>query len=768
MLSQNLEKTLHRAMTFAADRGSELVTLEHLLFALVDDQDASELLIACSINLDKLKNDLLEFFVNTIDSQSSNDSLDIQPTVSFQRVLQRALVHVQSSGRKQANGANVIIAMFAERESHAVWLLANQGMTRLDAVSFVSHGTSKNPSISKFKEVSGVENEEKEIESDSKALDKYAKALVESARAGKIDPLVGRNKEVERCIQVLCRRTKNNPLMVGDPGVGKTAIAEGLARKIAMSEVPDVLQKSEIFSLDMGSLLAGTRYRGDFEERLKAIISEIESIDNAILFIDEIHTIVGAGATSGGSMDASNLLKPALQSGSLKCIGSTTYKEYRNYFEKDRALARRFQKVDIEEPSISDSISILNGLKSIYEKHHNVKYTPDAIKTAVELSAKFINDRKLPDKAIDVIDECAAAQKLNIKSKRKPVIDTIDIENTISKIARIPSRNVSRDDKNLLANIGTDLKRLVFGQDKAIEALASSIKLSRAGLREPDKPVGNYLFTGPTGVGKTEVARQLALALGVKLTRFDMSEYMERHAVSRLIGSPPGYVGFDQGGLLTEAVDQNPHTVILLDEIEKAHPDVFNILLQIMDHGKLTDNNGKAVDFKSSILIMTSNAGAVELSKHAIGFEKEGREGADTEAVEKIFTPEFRNRLDSIIAFEKLSRPTMLKVVDKFIMQLEGQLVEKGVSIILSKEAKYWLAQKGYEPAYGARPLSRVVQDNIKKPLADMLLFGKLVNGGELEVSLKENKLCLFVNNESIQKKKTKPKYNKSKKVTVD
>ena len=768
MLSQNLEKTLHRAMTFAADRGSELVTLEHLLFALVDDQDASEVLIACSIDLEKLKNDLLGFLVDTIDNQSSNDTNDIQPTVSFQRVLQRALVHVQSSGRKEANGANVIIAMFAERESHAVWLLANQGMSRLDAVSYISHGAAKNPSMSKSREVDGTENNEKEIGSSKTALEKYTKALVESARAGNIDPLVGRDKEVERCIQVLCRRTKNNPLMVGDPGVGKTAIAEGLARKIAMSEVPDVLQKSEIFSLDMGSLLAGTRYRGDFEERLKSIISEIEAIDNAILFIDEIHTIVGAGATSGGSMDASNLLKPSLQSGGLKCIGSTTYKEYRNYFEKDRALSRRFQKVDIEEPNIPDTISILNGLQSIYEKHHNVKYTANAIKAAVELSAKYINDRKLPDKAIDVIDECAAAQKLKTKSKRKPVIDVVEIENTISKIARIPSRNISRDDKNLLANISSDLKRLVFGQDKAIEALASSIKLSRAGLREPEKPVGNYLFTGPTGVGKTEVARQLALALGVKLTRFDMSEYMERHAVSRLIGSPPGYVGFDQGGLLTEAVDQNPHTVILLDEIEKAHPDVFNILLQIMDHGKLTDNNGKSVDFKSSILIMTSNAGAMELSKNAIGFEKEGREGADTEAVEKIFTPEFRNRLDSIIAFEKLSRSTMLKVVDKFIMQLEGQLVEKGVSITLSKEAKNWLTVKGYDPAYGARPLSRVVQEYIKKPLADIMLFGDLINGGELEVNLKDDKLCLTVNNQSVSNKNRNTKNNKSSKVLAD
>ena len=757
MLSENLEQSLHRAMTYAADRGAELVTLEHLLFALIDDSDAIELLSACSVDLKRLKSELDDFMVNTLDKQIVEKSQDIQPTVSFQRVLQRALVHVQSSGRKQANGANVIIAMFAERESHAVWLLSNQGMTRLDAVSFVSHGTSKNPSFSSSKE-SNIGNEENENSNSFKALEKFSKPLVSLAREGKIDPLVGREKEVERCIQVLCRRTKNNPLLVGDPGVGKTAIAEGLAFQIANAQVPEVLEKYEIYSLDMGSLLAGTRYRGDFEERLKAIISEIEEIDNSILFIDEIHTIVGAGATSGGSMDASNLLKPALQSGQLKCMGSTTYKEYRNYFEKDRALSRRFQKVDVEEPSLADTILILNGLKSIYESHHKIKYSSSSLKAAAELSQKYINDRKLPDKAIDVMDETAAAQKLISKSKRKKTIGVKEVEETVSKMARVPSRSISRDDKTLLSNIESDLKRLVFGQQEPIETLSAAIKLSRAGLREPDKPVGNYLFTGPTGVGKTEVARQLALALGVKLTRFDMSEYMERHSVSRLIGAPPGYVGYDQGGLLTEAVDQNPHTVILLDEIEKAHPDLFNILLQVMDHGKLTDNNGKTVDFKSCILIMTSNAGATELSKSAIGFAREGREGADTEAVERIFTPEFRNRLDAIIPFSPLSLETMIHVVDKFIMQLEAQLQEKGVSIILGNKAKKWLAEKGYKPAYGARPLARVVQEHIKKPLADMILFGELTMGGEVFVDVKNDKIT--IKNQNKLRTKTKKVLN--------
>ena len=757
MLSENLENSLHRAMTYAAERGSELVTLEHLLYALIDDDDASDLMEACSIDLEKLKLELDEFIKITLDKQINNKTEDIQPTISFQRVLQRALVHVQSSGRKQANGANVIIAMFAERESHAVWLLSNQGMSRLDAVSYISHGQSKNPKFIKNDLNANSENNNDNKEQNNKVLEKFSRALVAEAKKGKIDPLIGRNGEVDRCIQILCRRVKNNPLLVGDPGVGKTAIAEGLARKIANFEVPEVLENCEIFSLDLGALLAGTRYRGDFEERLKAIIEKIEEIDNAILFIDEIHTIVGAGATSGGSMDASNLLKPALQSGKLKCIGSTTYKEFRNYMEKDRALARRFQKVDVDEPNLSDTVLILNGLKNTYENYHKIKYGSGAIKAAAELSSKYITDRKLPDKAIDVIDETAAAQNLIPKSKRKKIITVKDIENTISKMAKIPSRNMSKDDKYILSTMSQDLKRLVFGQDKAIDSLSASIKLSRAGLREPEKPIGSYLFTGPTGVGKTEVVRQLALSLGVKLTRFDMSEYMEKHSVSRLIGAPPGYVGYDQGGLLTEAVSQNPHTVILLDEIEKAHPDLFNILLQIMDHGKLTDNNGKTVDFKSTILVMTSNAGALELSKSALGFVREGREGADTEAVEKLFSPEFRNRLDAIIPFSKLSKDTMLLVVDKFIMQLEAQLSEKNVNIILSNDARSWLAINGYDQAYGARPLSRLVQEKVKVPLADMILFGDLVNGGEIKVSVKDKQLFLEVlklqtNNQKIPK----------------
>ena len=771
MLSENLEQSLHMAMTCAADRGAELVTLEHLLYALIDDNDASELLSACSIDLKRLKSELEGFMTNTLDKQNESQSEDIQPTVSFQRVLQRALVHVQSSGRKQANGANVIIAMFAERESHAVWLLANQGMTRLDAVTYISHGTSKNPSFSKVKDVNRVGTDENEKENGIKALEKFSKPLVALAKEGKIDPLIGREKEVDRCIQVLCRRTKNNPLLAGDPGVGKTAIAEGLALRIANHQVPEKLEKCEIFSLDMGALLAGTRYRGDFEERLKAVISEIEDLENSILFIDEIHTIVGAGATSGGSMDASNLLKPALQAGNLKCMGSTTYKEFRNYFEKDRALSRRFQKVDVEEPSLADTIKILNGLKSVYESYHNIKYSSSSLKAAAELSQKYINDRKLPDKAIDVIDETAAAQNLIPKSKRKKIIGVKEVEDAVSKMARVPSRSINSDDKSLLFNIENDLKRLVFGQDPAIESLASAIKLSRAGLREPEKPVGNYLFTGPSGVGKTEVARQLALALGVKLTRFDMSEYMERHSVSRLIGAPPGYVGYDQGGLLTEAVDQNPHTVILLDEIEKAHPDLFNVLLQIMDHGKLTDNNGKIVDFKSSILIMTSNAGAMELSKSAIGFARQGREGADTEAIEKIFSPEFRNRLDAVIPFSPLSSETMKFVVDKFVMQLEAQLEEKGVSIILSEEARKWLSRKGHEPTYGARPLARVIQEYIKKPLADMILFGDLVSGGDVLISLKDNKLTIQNQSKKLDanllKKNKDPKVNLKRKTVL-
>ena len=653
--------------------------------------------------------------------------------------------------------------MFSERDCYAVYLLQKQDMKRLDAVSFISHGLAKDPNYSKSTTPSGADNEIEDADNkkSEKALDKYAVNLNEKAAEGKVDPLIGRQSELDRTIQVLCRRTKNNPLLVGDPGVGKTAIAEGLADKVVNGNVPEVLLNSEIYALDMGALLAGTRYRGDFEERLKAVMKEIEKNENAILFIDEIHTIIGAGATSGGAMDASNLLKPALQNGSLKCIGSTTYKEYRGYFDKDRALVRRFQKIDVPEPNVEDTIKILMGLKSRYEKHHNLKFTNNAIKTAVELSARYINDRKLPDKAIDVIDETAAAQMLKNKSKRKKIIGKAEIEETIALIARIPPRNVSTDDRKALSKLEDDLKRMVYGQDKAVSELVSSIKLSRAGLREGEKPVGCYLFSGPTGVGKTEVAKQLAEATGVKLIRFDMSEYMERHTVSRLIGAPPGYVGFDQGGLLTDAVDQNPHSVLLLDEIEKAHPDLFNLLLQVMDHGKLTDNNGKSVDFRNTILIMTTNAGAQELSKAAIGFKQENREGADSEAIDKLFAPEFRNRLDAIIPFGYLPLEVVRMVVDKFIMQLEAQLSEKGVSVVLTDKARDWLATKGYDKTFGARPLGRVIQEHIKKPLAEELLFGRLVDGGVVYVDLSKDKLTLKTEGSASKDKKED---NRSKK----
>ena len=648
--------------------------------------------------------------------------------------------------------------MFSERDCYAVYLLQKQDMKRLDAVSFMSHGLAKDPNYSKSSSSSGVDDKTENLENKKaeKALEKYAVNLNEKAAEGKIDPLIGRQTELDRTIQVLCRRTKNNPLLVGDPGVGKTAIAEGLADKVVKGNVPDVLLNSEIYALDMGSLLAGTRYRGDFEERLKAVMKEVELNENAILFIDEIHTIIGAGATSGGAMDASNLLKPALQNGGLKCIGSTTYKEYRGYFDKDRALVRRFQKIDVAEPNVEDTIKILMGLKSKYEEHHKLKFTNIAIKTAVELSSRYINDRKLPDKAIDVIDETAAAQMLKAKSKRKKIIGKIEIEETVALIARIPPRNVSTDDRKALSKLEDDLKRMVYGQDKAVTELVSSIKLSRAGLREVEKPVGSYLFSGPTGVGKTEVARQLAEATGVKLIRFDMSEYMERHTVSRLIGAPPGYVGFDQGGLLTDAVDQNPHSVLLLDEIEKAHPDLFNLLLQVMDHGKLTDNNGKSIDFRNTILIMTTNAGAQELSKAAIGFKQENREGADTEAIDKLFAPEFRNRLDAIIPFGYLPLEVVRMVVDKFIMQLEAQLSEKGVSVVLSDKARDWLASEGYDKTFGARPLGRVIQEHIKKPLAEELLFGRLVDGGIVNVDFLKNKLVLKTEGSNNKDKKNK------------
>ena len=742
MLSRELEETLRRAMSNAASCSHEFATLEHLLLALTEDSDALEVLHACNVDIDELVKKLGEFIeIELASIVDPEGNVDVQPTASFQRVIQRAIIHTQSSGREVATGANVLVSIFSERESHAVWFLKSLNMTRLDAVSFISHGADSSIAKSQSEDQAG-----ETIGEDGKdPLSQFAVNLIAKAAAGRIDPLIGRSRELDRTIQVLCRRTKNNPLYVGDPGVGKTAIAEGLALRIYEGNVPDVLATAVIYSLDMGQLLAGTRYRGDFEERLKAVMKAVADDENAILFIDEIHTVIGAGATSGGAMDASNLLKPALQEGTLRCIGSTTYKEYRGHFEKDRALVRRFQKIDVAEPTIPDTIKILNGLKSRYEDHHKVRFTGAALKTAVDLSARYINDRKLPDKAIDVIDEAAAAQNLLPPSRRRQTIGQKEIEATVATMARIPSKHVSRDDKAVLASLETDLKRMVFGQDPAITALASAIKLSRAGLRDAEKPVGNYLFSGPTGVGKTEVARQLAETLGIKLMRFDMSEYMERHTVSRLIGAPPGYVGFDQGGLLTDAVDQTPHAVLLLDEIEKAHPDLFNILLQVMDHGKLTDNNGKTVDFRNVILIMTTNAGAQELSRSAIGFNRTHNEGADIEAIEKMFTPEFRNRLDAIIPFAPLGKDVIRLVVDKFVMQLDAQLADRNVEIELSEAAMDWLAERGYDAKYGARPLARVVQEHIKKPLADEMLFGGLFGGGLVFVDVADDALTVKV-----------------------
>ncbi len=746
MLSRNLEKTLHRALAYANERRHEYATLEHLLLALTEDQDAVAVLRACTVDLEKLRRDLLGYVDNELVNLVSTHVEDAKPTASFQRVLQRAAIHVQSSGREEVTGANVLVAMFAERESHAVYFLQEQDMTRFDAVNYISHGIAKAPGRSETRRVQGAEEEERSNEKQQKrghdALDAYCVNLNKKAKNGKIDPLIGREAEVDRTIQILCRRSKNNPLYVGDPGVGKTAIAEGLARRIVQKEVPEVLLNATIYALDMGALLAGTRYRGDFEERLKAVLGELEAMPGAVLFIDEIHTVIGAGATSGGAMDASNLLKPALASGAIRCIGSTTYKEYRNYFEKDRALVRRFQKIDVNEPTVEDSVKILRGLKPYYERHHKVRYTADAIRAAVELSHRYIGDRKLPDKAIDVIDEVGAAQMLVPEGKRRKTITAKEVEAVIATMARIPPKSVSRDDKEVLKNLDRDLKTMVFGQDRAIEALVAAIKLARAGLRDPEKPIGSYLFSGPTGVGKTEVARQLARTLGIELTRFDMSEYMERHTVSRLIGAPPGYVGFDQGGLLTDAVDQHPHSVLLLDEIEKAHPDLFNILLQVMDYGKLTDHNGKTVDFRNVILIMTTNAGAAEMARPAIGFGGEARTGDDEEAINRLFTPEFRNRLDTIISFSALSPETIGRVVDKFILQLEEQLADRNVTIELDDAARAWLAQKGYDPLFGARPLGRIIQEHVKKPLAEELLFGKLTKGGTVRVTRDGEKLA--------------------------
>ncbi len=744
MLSRNLEQTLHRALALASERRHEYATLEHLLMALTEDQDAIAVLRACGVELERIRSELTEFLDTELSGLVTSRVADPKPTAGFQRAVQRAAIHVQSSGREEVTGANVLVALFSERESHAVYFLQGHDMTRLDAVNYISHGIAKVPGQSQPNRVKGVEEEisttEKVTGKTNEALDLYCVNLNQKALDGRIDPLIGREAEIERTIQILCRRNKNNPLFVGDPGVGKTALAEGLARKIVNSEVPEVLRNATIFALDMGTLLAGTRYRGDFEERLKAVIAELESTDGAVLFIDEIHTVIGAGATSGGSMDASNILKPSLQSGLMRCMGSTTYKEYRNYFEKDRALVRRFQKIDIYEPTVEDTVKILRGLKPYFEEHHKVRYTAEALRTAVELSSRYINDRKLPDKAIDVIDEVGASRMLLPKHKRPKTVTVKHVEEVVAKIARIPPKTVSTDDRKALENLDRDLKTMVFGQDKAIGALASAIKLSRAGLREPEKPIGCYLFSGPTGVGKTEVARQLSRTLGVDLVRFDMSEYMERHSVSRLIGAPPGYVGFDQGGLMTDAIDQQPHSVLLLDEIEKAHPDVFNILLQIMDHGKLTDHNGKHVDFRNVVLIMTTNAGAAELAKPAIGFEREDRIGDDTEAIERMFTPEFRNRLDAIVPFAALSEDVVGQVVDKFIIELEAQLADRNVSIDLTDEARQWLAKRGYDKNYGARPLARVIQEHIKKPLAEELLFGKLTGGGLVHVEIVEGK----------------------------
>jgi len=745
-LSRSLEQVLHHAIKLASDRHHEYATLEHLLLALIDDADAGQVMKACNVDIDALRKAVQKFIDTDLATLVIEDGEDAKPTTGFQRVVQRSVLHVQNSGRDEVTGANVLVALFTERESNAVYFLQQQNMNRLDAVSYISHGIAKRPGMSQPKPPRGAEEEEgeeKPAKQGTEALEAYCVNLNEKAKSGKVDPLIGRSAEVDRTIQILCRRQKNNPLFVGDPGVGKTAIAEGLARKIVKGEVPEILKDCTIYALDMGSLIAGTRYRGDFEERLKTVVKELENQKGAILFIDEIHTVIGAGATSGGAMDASNLLKPALAQGTLRCIGSTTYKEYRQYFEKDRALVRRFQKIDVAEPTVEDSIKILMGIKGYFESYHKLRYTADAIRAAVELSAKYINDRKLPDKAIDVIDEAGASQMLLPESRRKKVMHVKDMEEIVAKIARIPSKSVSKDDASALKTLEADLGRVVFGQAKAIHALATAIKLSRAGLRQPEKPIGSYLFSGPTGVGKTEVAKQLAAVLGVEFLRFDMSEYMERHTVSRLIGAPPGYVGFDQGGLLTDGIDQHPHCVLLLDEIEKAHQDMYNILLQVMDHGKLTDHNGKKIDFRNVVLIMTTNAGASDAAKDAIGFGRGKRDGEDEEAIKKLFTPEFRNRLDAVIAFAPLSRDTIDKVVEKFVLELESQLADRDVTFDLTAEATRWLGEKGYDESFGARPLARVIQDHIKKPLADEILFGALRNGGTVRVLLDREKDAL-------------------------
>jgi ATP-dependent Clp protease ATP-binding subunit ClpA len=751
--SRHLEETLHRAVGYANERKHEYATLEHLLLALVDDPDASGVMRACNVDLGVLKKGLTNYVDTELTSLIVEDGEEAKPTAGFQRVIQRAVIHVQSSGRDEVTGANVLVAVFSERESHAAYFLQEQEMTRYDAVNFIAHGIAKKAGSSEPRPVKGASEDNEDgpkAKSGGEALEAYCVDLNEKARQGKVDPLIGRTAEVERCIQILCRRTKNNPLLVGDPGVGKTAIAEGLARKIVTGDVPDVLAEATIYSLDMGSLLAGTRYRGDFEERVKQVVKELETHANAILFIDEIHTVIGAGATSGGAMDASNLLKPALASGTLRCMGSTTYKEFRQHFEKDRALVRRFQKIDVNEPTVEDTIKILRGLKTYYETFHKLRYTDAAIKSAVELSAKYITDRKLPDKAIDVIDEAGASQMLVPVGKRKKVIGQKEVEAVVAKIARIPPKSISKTDTEALKSLEADLKRNVFGQEEAIQQLSAAMKLARAGLRDPQKPIGCYLFSGPTGVGKTEAARQLSSTLGIELLRFDMSEYMERHTVSRLIGAPPGYVGHDQGGLLTDAVDQHPHAIVLLDEIEKAHQDVYNILLQVMDHGVLTDAVGKKVDFRNVVLIMTTNAGASDNTKNSIGFGRGKVEGEDEKAIQRLFTPEFRNRLDAVVTFKALTPEIISDVVQKFILQLEAQLADRHITIELSETAADWLAKNGFDELYGARPLARVIQEYIKKPLADEILFGKLVRGGHVKVGLKDGKIVFDIESEKV------------------
>jgi len=738
MIAQELEVSLHMAFVEARQQRHEFITVEHLLLALLDNPSAAEVLRACAANVDDLRRNLTSFIKENTPVVPGTEEIDTQPTLGFQRVIQRAIMHVQSTsnGKKEVTGANVLVAIFGEKDSHAVYYLHQQGITRLDVVNYISHGITKNPQPKEAPKEEAAESEQEGANSQSSALDQFTQNLNAAAREGRIDPLIGREHEVERVIQVLCRRRKNNPLLVGEAGVGKTAIAEGLAWRITQGEVPEVLGDATVYSLDMGALLAGTKYRGDFEQRLKTVLKQLKAAQHAILFIDEIHTLIGAGSASGGTLDASNLLKPALSSGTLKCIGATTYNEYRGIFEKDHALSRRFQKIDVNEPSVEQTVQILRGLKSRFEEHHGVKYSASALSAAAELSAKFINDRHLPDKAIDVIDEAGAAQRILPKSRQKKVIGKGEIEDIVAKIARIPPASVSSDDRSKLQTLDRDLKATVFGQDPAIDALASAIKMSRSGLGKPDKPIGAFLFSGPTGVGKTEVAKQLAFIMGIELIRFDMSEYMERHAVSRLIGAPPGYVGFDQGGLLTEAISKKPHAVLLLDEIEKAHPDIFNILLQVMDHGTLTDNNGRKADFRNVIVIMTTNAGAQDLQRRAIGFSDTRQAGDEMVEIKRMFTPEFRNRLDAIISFKALDEEIILRVVDKFLMQLEEQLHEKKVEAVFTDALRRMLATRGFDPMMGARPMQRLIQDTIRKALADELLFGRLVGGGRVTVDL--------------------------------